>query len=93
MAKLGIEISKTDFDALDASVQQYYVANGDKYELEGVGGMVRGYKTDLARFDGFKGLNADEAKKAVETLKSLGVDVDAETLKKALETQKKVVGQ
>lgn len=88
--KLDIEITPEAYNALEEPLKAAYVQGKEgKYELEGVAGMVRGFQTDLNKFEKFKGMNADEAKEAVEILKSLGVKVDAETLKKALDTQQK----
>lgn len=88
MAKLDIEITKEAFEGLEDSIKQFYTETSKgSYELEGVGGKIRGLKSDLERFEGFKGLNPEEAKKAVETLKSLGVDEEA--IKQALDFKKK----
>lgn len=89
MAKLDITITKDAFESLDEKLKGYYVANGDKYELEGIGAIQRAHDADKDRLTKFSGLNPEEAKKAVETLKALGVEVDAETLKEALDTQRK----
>jgi hypothetical protein len=88
MAKLEINLTKDQFEKLDETQKGFYVAHGDGYELEGIGGKIRGLEADKKRFEGFSGLNPDEAQKAVETLKSIGFEVDAQTLSDALELRR-----
>ena len=89
---MGLEIflNTEQFNGLADEQKSLYKLHDGKYELEGIGAKVRGLQDDNKRFEGFKGLNAEEAKKAVDTLKSLGGEFDAEMLKAALATHKKV---
>lgn len=87
MAKLEIFLTEDQFNGLDDSQKSYYTLHEGQYELDGIGAKVRGLETDKQKYEGFKGLNAAEARKAVETLKTLGVD--EETIRQALDIKKK----
>lgn len=80
MPKLKAKMSKADFDALDESLKEYYVASGDDYVLDAEGVEdVTGLKNKIAELlkagkdktellKAFEGLDPEAAKKALEEM-------------------------
>lgn len=88
MAKeFTIDITAEQFNALTDVEKEYYEQDGEGYTASSLKGLTNALKEEKAKREAFKGLNAEEAKKALELQKQIG-DFDIEAAKEALAEKK-----
>lgn len=89
--EFSIEIAAEQFESLSDIEKEYYEQQGDKYVATSLLPLKSALELEKAKREPFKGLNAEEAKKALELSKTIDFDIDKarEALRQQAENERK----